>query len=147
MIYRQLIAALVVAPFFATLAPYLLEPFADLDRVGVFSAFFVAVLAGALITALPFRSTPSTRAAPPDHAAPSDHAVPSDDGRETGTVKWFNRTKGFGFIIREDGDEIFVHYRSIRGRGRPSLHDGQRVEFSVVERSKGPQADDVLPID
>ncbi len=141
MIYRQLIAALIVALFFAALAAYVLEPFADLDRVEVFSAFFVAVLAGALITALPFRSTRSTRAAPPDHGAPSD------DGRETGTVKWFNRTKGFGFIIREDGDEIFVHYRSIRGGGRPSLHDGQRVEFSVVERSKGPQADDVLPID
>jgi len=73
--------------------------------------------------------------------------------RETGTVKWFNRSKGFGFIIRESGEEIFVHQRSIRseagddGSRRPSLKDGQRVEFSVSEREKGKQADDVVAAD
>ena len=147
MIYRQLLAALTVALFFAALAAYVLEPFADLGRVEVFSAFFVAVLAGALITALPFNAKRSTSSSLSTSAFQSAGAAPSDDGRESGTVKWFNRTKGFGFIIREDGDEIFVHYRSIRGRGRPSLRDGQQVEFTVVERSKGPQADDVEPFD
>ena len=71
----------------------------------------------------------------------------SDAPREEGTVKWFNRTKGFGFIIRENGDEIFVHHRSVSAHGgqRANLSDGQRVTFTVVERSKGWQAEDVDP--
>jgi cold shock CspA family protein len=73
--------------------------------------------------------------------------------REQGTVKWFNRTKGFGFVIRESGDEIFVHQRSIRQTGegderrRPVLQDGQTVSFVVVVREKGPQAEDVVPVE
>ncbi|MCR9103976.1 MAG: cold shock domain-containing protein [Gammaproteobacteria bacterium] len=64
--------------------------------------------------------------------------------REHGTVKWFNVSKGFGFITKEDGEEIFVHFRSIRGEGRRSLRDGQQVSFVVVESDKGPQAEDVV---
>ena len=62
-------------------------------------------------------------------------------------MKWFSRSKGFGFIIREDGDEIFVHHRSIRSGPdrRGNLRDGQRVTFVAVERSKGWQAEDVSP--
>lgn len=77
-------------------------------------------------------------------------AAPSGD-RETGTVKWFNRTKGFGFIVRESGEEIFVHQRSILSEGtgdnrrRPSLKDGQSVTFVVANREKGLQAEDVSP--
>lgn len=76
---------------------------------------------------------------------------PPEGPRETGTVKWFNRTKGFGFVIRESGQEIFVHQRSIRmtgegdQRGRPNLKDGQTVTFIVAEREKGLQAEDVVP--
>ncbi len=66
-----------------------------------------------------------------------------DDGREIGTVKWFNVTKGFGFITRDQGDDIFVHFRSIRGKGHRSLLEGQRVKFVVVESDKGLQAEDV----
>ncbi|WP_235898591.1 cold shock domain-containing protein [Parahaliea maris] len=62
-------------------------------------------------------------------------------------MKWFNVSKGFGFIIREDGDEIFVHFRSIRGDGRRSLRDGQRVGFVVGNSAKGPQAEDVVALD
>ncbi|MFT7288235.1 MAG: cold shock CspA family protein [Halieaceae bacterium] len=62
---------------------------------------------------------------------------------EDGTVKWFNGTKGFGFIIRDNGEEIFVHHRSIQGEGRSTLQDGAPVRFRVVTTDKGPQAEDV----
>jgi len=72
-----------------------------------------------------------------------DGEFDADDGRETGVVKWFNVSKGFGFITREEGDDIFVHFRSIRGRGHRSLRQGQKVRFSVREGDKGLQAEDV----
>lgn len=64
--------------------------------------------------------------------------------RETGTVKWFNTSKGFGFISRDSGDDIFVHFRAIRGEGHRVLVEGQRVEFTVMNRDKGLQAEDVI---
>ena len=67
--------------------------------------------------------------------------------REQGVVKWFNDTKGFGFIQRSSGDDVFVHFRAIRGEGHRSLRDGQRVEFTVVEGQKGYQAEDVSALD
>ena len=66
-----------------------------------------------------------------------------DASRESGTVKWFNVTKGFGFITRDQGDDVFVHFRSIRGKGHRSLLEGQRVRFAVTESDKGMQAEDV----
>ena len=63
--------------------------------------------------------------------------------RETGTVKWFNNSKGYGFIQRENGSDVFVHYRAIRGDGYRSLEEGQRVEFTVTQGQKGLQAEDV----
>ncbi|MHA7879369.1 MAG: cold-shock protein [Saccharospirillum sp.] len=68
------------------------------------------------------------------------------DDREEGTVKWFNVSKGFGFITRESGEDVFVHFRSIRGRGHRSLQEGQRVRFGVVESTKGLQAEDVTVV-
>ena len=64
--------------------------------------------------------------------------------RESGTVKWFNTSKGFGFISRDSGDDIFVHFRAIRGEGHRVLVEGQRVEFVVMQRDKGLQAEDVV---
>jgi CspA family cold shock protein len=64
----------------------------------------------------------------------------------TGTVKWFNETKGFGFIEREDGPDVFVHFSSIKGDGFKTLADGQKVEFTVTDGQKGPQAENVVPI-
>ena len=66
--------------------------------------------------------------------------------RITGTVKWFNRAKGYGFISREDGDDVFVHYSSIQGEGFRNLDEGQRVEFAVEDSPKGPQAVDVVAL-
>ena len=63
--------------------------------------------------------------------------------QERGTVKWFNAAKGFGFITRETGEDIFVHFRSIQGKGHRSLGEGQAVIFSVTEGDKGLQAVDV----
>ena len=64
--------------------------------------------------------------------------------REQGEVKWFNSTKGFGFITRDSGEDIFVHFRSIRGEGHRTLKDGERVDFVVTDGDKGLQADDVI---
>lgn len=74
--------------------------------------------------------------------------IPSSDGpREAGTVKWFNTSKGFGFISRDQGEDVFVHFRAIRGDGHRILMEGQRVEFVVARREKGLQAEDVDPLD
>ncbi len=63
--------------------------------------------------------------------------------RETGTVKWFNATKGYGFITRDSGGDVFVHYSAISATGYRSLEEGQRVQFDIVEGKKGLQAQDV----
>ena len=108
---------------------------------------FVAFCAATLITALlPPASgaehvTASPQEAPATPVTGSKTAVAGD--REQGKVKWFNVSKGFGFIIKDDGEEIFVHFRSIRGEGRRSLRDGQRVSFVIAQSEKGPQAEDV----
>ncbi|RAP75697.1 MULTISPECIES: cold-shock protein [Paenibacillus] len=65
---------------------------------------------------------------------------------ETGTVKWFNAEKGFGFIQRENGDDVFVHFSAIQGEGYKSLDEGQRVEFNVVKGQRGPQAENVVKL-
>jgi len=64
--------------------------------------------------------------------------------REIGTVKWFNSTKGFGFIERSNNKDVFVHYSEINATGYRSLEEGQRVEFTVVDGPKGPQAQNVV---
>ncbi len=62
---------------------------------------------------------------------------------EKGTVKWFNAEKGYGFISREDGDDVFVHFSAIEMDGFKTLEEGQTVEFEIVEGEKGPQATNV----
>ncbi|MEN8179502.1 MAG: cold-shock protein [Pseudomonadota bacterium] len=66
--------------------------------------------------------------------------------QQTGTVKWFNDEKGYGFIERENGADLFVHFRSIVGEGRKTLSEGQKVQFNEVAGQKGPQADNVVPM-
>ncbi|MFI5396842.1 MAG: cold-shock protein [Candidatus Binatia bacterium] len=63
-----------------------------------------------------------------------------------GTVKWFNAEKGFGFISRDDGDDVFVHHTAIVGEGYRSLNEGQQVSFDVTQGKKGPQASNVTKL-
>ncbi|MDX1552420.1 MAG: cold shock domain-containing protein [Marinobacter sp.] len=89
------------------------------------------------------RPAASRQQAEPDYDDEDDFDDTTPEGDEEGTVKWFNVKKGFGFIVRDSGDEVFVHFRAIRGRGRRVLRQGQLVRFSVVEADKGLQADNV----
>ena len=65
--------------------------------------------------------------------------------RVTGTVKWFNEKKGYGFIEREGDDDVFVHHSAIQGEGFKTLQEGQKVTFDVTQGQKGPQAENVMP--
>lgn len=64
----------------------------------------------------------------------------------TGTVKWFNESKGFGFIQQESGPDVFAHYSNISGDGFKSLTEGQKVEFTITQGKKGPQAENIVAI-
>ena len=66
--------------------------------------------------------------------------------KQTGSVKWFNDENGFGFIARDEGPDLFVHFSAIGGSGRRTLTEGQRVQFTVGEGAKGPRAEDVEPL-
>ncbi len=64
----------------------------------------------------------------------------------TGTVKWFNESKGFGFIAQEGGPDVFAHFSAIQGDGFKTLTEGQKVEFEVTQGQKGPQASNIVPL-
>ncbi len=64
-----------------------------------------------------------------------------------GTVKWFNTQKGYGFITKEDGEDVFVHYSAIKSEGFKNLEEGQKVEFDVQDGNKGPQAAEVTVLE
>ena len=70
-----------------------------------------------------------------------------ENGKVTGQVKWFNNAKGFGFIGRDDGPDVFVHYSAISSDGYKSLQEGDEVEFEIVEGQKGPQAGNVTKVE
>jgi CspA family cold shock protein len=71
-------------------------------------------------------------------------SIPKMSERLTGVVKWFNSQKGYGFIEREGGPDVFVHYSAITGEGWRNLEEGDQVEFSITEGPKGPQASEVV---
>ncbi len=103
-----------------------------------------ATVITALLVSVPAGSTSPATAAGADHDSFEDAPAPAATGpRDEGQVKWFNVSKGFGFITKDNGDEIFVHFRSIRGEGRRGLREGQRVTFVESHTDKGPQAEDV----
>ena len=114
----------------------------------------IALLAGILIT---FACKSSSRVAQkPDEprtaaepAARTPDAQPQKTmaaGREVGTVKWFNAAKGYGFIARKNGEDVFVHFSAIKAQGYKSLDEGATVEFTVNRGPKGLQAENVVPL-
>ncbi len=120
----------------------------DASGFAIDTTTFVIVFIGCLIIALvsPAINVPA-KAATGNAAAPTPKKrKPSTKGREQGEVKWFNVSKGYGFVTRSSGEDIFVHFRSIQGEGRRVLREGQAVEFTVTEGDKGPQAEDVETI-
>jgi CspA family cold shock protein len=105
-------------------------------------AFFsVAMLAG-LLTSLLCHKAPVAENSIREAAG----SRPAKSGKERGQVKWFSSRKGFGFITRPNGEEIFVHFRSINGNGHRILKEGQQVEFFVGRNDKGLQAEDVIAL-
>ncbi|RMN92441.1 cold-shock protein [Pseudomonas cannabina] len=125
---------LVIAVVIQTLVLLVPLPFIA-GQPAIMVSLIIAVVAVALHLAVSFYRSYS----------PAPAAQSHDMGnRDTGTVKWFNTSKGFGFISRDSGDDIFVHFRAIRGEGHRVLVEGQRVEFSVMNRDKGLQAEDVI---
>jgi len=101
------------------------------DYAKLWAISFVSILIASILAAKTSVST----------AVNSNVEISGD--QERGTVKWFNAAKGFGFITRENGEDVFVHFRSIQGKGHRSLGEGQAVIFSVTEGDKGLQAVDV----
>ena len=135
----KLIISLFIAAVAATLTSVLLDGEHIDQRLLLVIAFFISTSATAIIFGIKAGTLN-----PETEQVPRKTIVVGDAAREHGTVKWFNVTKGFGFIVKDDGEEIFVHFRSIRGEGRRGLRDGQSVNFIVAQSDKGPQAEDVV---
>lgn len=135
----KLVISLVIAVIASTLTTLVTS--GGLFNPQMLLAFFVATTATALLV----RDKGASSDLNSQNVSEAGSA--SDASRDRGTVKWFNVSKGFGFITKDDGEEIFVHFRSIRGEGRRGLRDGQSVSFIVTESDKGPQAEDVLAED
>jgi CspA family cold shock protein len=127
-------------------AAFMLTTVTTLAGPALLALFCAATVATALLVSLTARA-PGQGAAQQTPARRQAPVAEQDSSREQGQVKWFNISKGFGFITKDDGEEIFVHFRSIRGEGRRGLRDGQRVSFVVAQSDKGPQAEDVEGID
>jgi CspA family cold shock protein len=100
------------------------------DNIAILITSFISVFSGSYLSSWFSRKN-------------SDTNIEVGAGREIGTVKWFNAAKGFGFITRENGEDIFVHFRSIQGKGHRSLGEGQKVVFAIADGEKGQQAVDV----
>lgn len=149
---KTLLAAFAVAVLVAAVVTQLVAT----AFPGQHLALFVLVAASSLLTswavvrcdrrlAPPALARSERKGQEPRRRARSSAAA--NGKREAGSVKWFDRSKGYGFVIRANGDEIFVHHRAIRGTGgkRTGLNDGQAVSFVAVEGPRGWQAEDVEP--
>jgi CspA family cold shock protein len=139
---RSILFALATAVLAAAIAT---EISTRLFPGGTFALFVVSACAASLAAVA--TALVSSRAPASDSVeAPRDAEEAARGGsgdRESGTVKWFNRNKGFGFIVRDGGGEIFVHLNSLDAADKRPLRDGERVSFVVTRHKKGPQADHV----
>lgn len=153
---KTLLVAVVVAALFAAIATQLYSTLFAPNYLALLALFFTAAAGTALATVrFNSRQQPAKAAERrPERERERRKPVrdrrpgpPKGAPRESGTVKWFDRNKGFGFIVRANGDEIFVHHRSVRrvGNERAGLEDDQPVSFVAVERQRGWQAEDVAP--
>ncbi|TDR12343.1 cold-shock protein [Marinomonas communis] len=131
------IRVLLVSLIFALVTPLVIAPLVKAEigeyYLVYFLVTFVTVYLGAVLSNVNVKETSSNDV----------ESEEENDDRELGTVKWFNSSKGFGFLTMDNGDDVFVHYRAIRGRGRRFLIEGQKVRFTVTEGEKGKQAENV----
>lgn len=139
---RSLVAGVVLSAI-ASLAVFAILPVESVgavDYILVFVVFLVATLLTALAGGV-WSELLAARRMPRSSLGVQSSA---DIGKEEmGTVKWFDASKGYGFILRDSGPEIFVHYRSILGEGHRVLYEGQRVKFVIAQGRKGLQAEEV----
>ena len=128
------LAVLVTAAVIAVVST-LIEVSTRLPELAAY--FSIAAFAATLALLVTHRLNGTVRSSP---------RITGKAGKETGSVKWFSASKGFGFITRDNGEDIFVHFRSITGNGHRILREGQRVEFAVTMGSKGLQAEEVTAL-
>ena len=132
---RSLTASVIFSAIAAIIASFTLSNITSGELTILSVLFFMT----SIITALVSTNNKTKSTSQTDQPKP----VRINKSRETGVVKWFNTNKGFGFITRDNGDDVFVHFRSIRGQGHRTLIEGQRVEFNISKGEKGLQAEDV----
>ena len=111
------------------------------------AAFAPSVVVASDVVARPKPASRQPQAAAPMDDDEEEDIIDPNDGREEGEVKWFNTNKGYGFITRDNGEDVFVHFRAIRGRGPRMLAEGQIVRYHVIKNERGLQADDVSIIE
>ena len=146
--FTKLLISLVMAALTSLALGYLAQQSFSLPTTNAAWGQFVILLLG-ILTAVLLTSQTSSSAGhetAEEDDEDDDYDDFSDEDFEEGAVKWFNTKKGYGFITRDQGDDIFVHFRNIKGQGRRSLTDGERVTFVVTEGDKGLQADHVSPV-
>ena len=138
MINTKNLLILPISGILAALSILTLTKFAPLGQLTAYLLTgFLAVIIMQIMQSIHIGS--AKKSIPKSESAP----LKAEGNRETGTVKWFDTNKGYGFITRSAGEDIFVHFRSIRGNGYRSLYEGQAVEFIVTQGDKGPQAEDI----
>ena len=132
---RSLLATFVLSLLAAALVVYALPQF---GLIGSFAATAAVIWLGMLLATLV-----PTQPKPPTAIIPKEVAANLPPLRESGLVKFFDTEKGFGFIVRSNGEDLFVHYRSLADENAPALVAGQTVQYHIGPGRKGPQAEDV----